>query len=613
MLLLAIILAVAIALLVIWAEYLLDEGAMVVTPRGSYPASESRKKRFILSEDGKWRAIVLGLGVGAISYLTPKLPVFFSFIFFLLMLYAMFYLAKWWKRDGSRFREVIPFILLSILFSIVLGQTVAMLSSALSGTFWGWLLTLISTLAGIILFWYLILSTIFYQADELEDSKDKEERAKGRTRRNIGHILLVIALILAILALMPSFRSVSTNFGIDASRLGWNTSWFQPGNRQGQTQPTPTQTPAATAQPSTWYRFYNTDLLNDNDPNNNFNFGPNPYNKNETAAYYDRSYRSRMRIDPALAAADMAWHDAIVGTRYLGTFYEECKGNWATTINTAKVKFMGDQALFNQTLDSYFAFLDTADSVELRYVDSGLEDQMYMNGYTVDGVPDVIVMKTTDHDGWFLVYTFVIKGQKFEVAYRIDCGYQPTNVEEVMDIPPVNPPTPPQPTPPPTDPPSPPPTDPPSPPPTDPPSPPPTDPPSPPPTDPPKDPTQGTDVGGNDDPGPGTPTSTGPGGQTSTEDQPTNSDHMTHEEYVETIQELEDINEHQQTGDQPSTPTTTTPPSTHVDDQGDTGSGHGGANDPTPVQPPVHVESPTGEQTQLSPEQPGEAWGGPPD
>ena len=71
MLLLAIILAVAIALLVIWAEYLLDEGATVVTPRGSYPASESRKKRFILSEDGIWIAIVLWLFVCVITYLTP--------------------------------------------------------------------------------------------------------------------------------------------------------------------------------------------------------------------------------------------------------------------------------------------------------------------------------------------------------------------------------------------------------------------------------------------------------------------------------------------------------------------------------------------------------------
>ena len=612
MLLLSIILAAAVAGLVIVAENLLDDGATFVTPSGKV-TSDGRKKKGLLgniSESALTKAIFLGLLVGAISYLTPKLPVIFSLLFFFVMIAVFVHLMRWWKKDGSTFKEAIPFLLLAFLFFLVINQTTAMLAAALRGTFWASLLTVIPMVMLIITIGYILVSMLFYNYEE--SMHDKEKAENGRISRLIGIILMIIIILLLVATLWGPFRTLNgDNWKFDPSVLGLKIG----DTRIAPTQPTqPTATP--TQQQTSWYHFYNTEVLNDNDPNNNFNFGPNPYNKNESVSYYDRSYRNRMRNDPALAAADMAWHDAIVGTRYLGTFYEECKGNWATTINTAKVKFMGDQKLFNQTLDAYFAFLDTADSVELRYVDSGLDDQMYMNGYTVNGVPDVIVMKTTDHDGWFLVYTFVIKGQKFEVMYRIDCGYQPTNVEEVMDIPPVNPPTPPtdppSPTPTPTPPPEPTPTPPPEP--TPPPTPTPPPEPTPPPTDPPKDPTQGTDVGGNDDPtDPGPPTNTGVGGQSSSEDQPTNSDHMTHEEYTDHMDDLGDINDHQQTGDQPSTPTTTTPPSTHVDDQGDTGSGHGGINDPTPVQPPAHVEGPTGEQTQLTPEQPGEAWGGPPD
>ena len=88
---------------------------------------------------------------------------------------------------------------------------------------------------------------------------------------------------------------------------------------------------------------------------------------------------------------------------------------------------------------------------------------------------------------------------------------------------------------------------------------------------------------------------------------------MTHEEYVETIQDLNEINQEQHVGGDPNTPTVQTPPDTHVDNNGDNGTGNGGIDVPTPVSEPVHVESPSGEVTQLSPDNPGEAWGGPPD
>lgn len=617
----AILIAVAIAALVIVAESLFEAGATVVTPSGRHV--ENKKKGWFtdISSETWTKALVMGLGVGLVSFLTTRVPAVFSLVFFAAMLYFYSYLATWWKEDGSRFKEFIPFILIGIFASFVLNQTVAMCMTAFSNTFWAWLIEVIGALVPMVFFWYCIISMMFYQEEECKAKKDREG---ARKKHNWALVWVVVAIILILLTLFPFFRTVSTNFRVNPDQFGvdsktssdGNGGWFKLFPRAGSSAviqqqpaatsaPAATATPVATAQPSTWYRFYNTEVLNDNDPNNNFNFGPNPYNVNERAEYYNQSYRNRMRIDPALAAADMAWHDAIVGTRYLGTFYEECKGNWATTINSAKVKFMNDQKLFNQTLDAYFAFLDTADSVELRYVDAGLEDQMYMNGYTVNGVPDVIVMKTDDHDGWFLVYTFVIKGQKFEVAYRIDCGYQPTNVEKVMGITPTTPPTPP------TTPPSPPPTTPPSPPPTTPPSPPPTDPPAP--SYPPKDPTQGTPVGPNDDPGPGPDTNTGVGGQHSSADQPTNSDHMTHEEYVETIQELNEINQEQHVGGDSNTPTVQAPPETHVDNNGDSGTGNGGIDVSTPVSEPVHVESPSGEVTQISPDQPGEAWGGPPD
>jgi len=275
---------------------------------------------------------------------------------------------------------------------------------------------------------------------------------------------------------------------------------------------------------------------------------------------------------------------------------------------------MADQGLYYKTLTAFFAFLDTADAVTMNFQTSDLDDQMYMNPYTVDSVPDVVVMTTTDHSGYFLTYTFVIKDNMFKVSYRIDCGYQPTNVQEVMHIvpddtprqqrsdpmpEPVVEPTPvprPEPTPEPKPEPTPAPD-----------------------TEPTpvynKDKTKGTQgdvVKPNDDPGPGPDTNNGAGSQTSTKDQPTNSSNFnSYDEYKEVINEMKEDNQTQKTGNDLSTPSSTGPANTavHVDDNADKGTGNGGIDVPTPVTKPAVVA----ETNQPIDDSPGEAWEGPVD
>ena len=295
-------------------------------------------------------------------------------------------------------------------------------------------------------------------------------------------------------------------------------------------------------------------------------------------------------------------------------------------------------------MNAFFAFLDTADQVRLDYCTSDLDDQMYMNPFTTNGVPDVIVMTTEDHSGYYLTYVFVIKGTgKFEVRYRIDCGFQPTNVEEVMQIKPddtpkkehgtdptpkaekkkskkkskkkdskpeggkddptpKNDPTPKDdptpkndPTPTPKSDPTP------------------TPKPDPTPTPKKKDPSKGTkgDVTKkNDDPGPGPDTNNGKGATESKKDQPTNSNHGSKGDYDNSTRELQETNEKQKTGSDSNKPSTSTPADTaKVDNNGDQGTGNGSVDKPTEVAPPATVA----ETEQPISDEPGEAWGGPPD
>lgn len=183
-----------------------------------------------------------------------------------------------------------------------------------------------------------------------------------------------------------------------------------------------------------WFDFYNLSIQEDGKGENDFDFGPKP--AGETASEIAKEHRERLRIDPALGAADIAWADALLGTRYLGEFYESCKHDWAKTINAAKERFMEDHEAYDEVLDAFMRMQAKAKV----YTQDGevMEDQMYMNPYTIDGYPDVIVLKTPNHKGKFLVYEYTIKGTGVvKVAYRIDCGFQPTDVQKVMNITPA--------------------------------------------------------------------------------------------------------------------------------------------------------------------------------
>jgi hypothetical protein len=293
----------------------------------------------------------------------------------------------------------------------------------------------------------------------------------------------------------------------------------------------------------------------------------------------------------------MAWADAWLGTRYLGEFYESCNEDWAKTINAAKATFMKDPELYNQTLDAFFKMLDTA-KVKVTS-DKSLDDQMYMNPYTVDYVPDVIVMETPNHKGTFLTYVFTIKGTKtVEVSYRTECGYQPTNVQEVMGITPQGTPSKPNKPGKPSKP---------------------SKPggsgdPSPTPDkpkynkDPSKAPSKNTEP--NDDPGPGPNTNNPSDPHHSTEDTKDSSTSGSYQDYKNNVDKLKDTNSNQKTGNDNNKPSTPAPkPDTNTHNNGDNGNGNGGANQSTPTSNKAK-EADSGKEIKDSA---GDSWGGPSD
>ena len=531
--------------------------------------------------DGWFWAIGAGAIVGLINFFTPKIAsmLWLAPIFLAIMVVGYIALMVWWAKEGGRFVEMVPFIVLAVLGFFTTASAASMTAALIPIIFWRSVVMVLPSLLLTAAIGFFVINLLFFQYREIDDagsSAATRDHALGWAA-----IVATTAILIALLVTGVAWGSMNNN------------------KAYGGTSGT------GTAQTNEWYKFYNADVQNDGDDSNNFNFGPNPYTSGKTAADYDADFRERLKWDPALAAADTAWLDANVGTRYLGEFYESCKGDWAKTMNEAKIRFMNDQKAYYKNLDSYFAFLDSAVKVEVRECRS-VSDQMYMNPYTADGIPDVIVLLTDDHSGHELVYTFMIKGDTFEVAYRIECGYQPTDVEAVMGITPQNrsyyepggggnTPTPnpnPDPNPPSPDPPSP-----------DPPGP---NPPTP--DEPKKDPSQLTPINTepNDNTGPGENTIDPSDPNHSSKDRDDNStSYPSYDAYREDMDHLADVNDNQRTGGDSNQPSTETPTGTTVDNNAANGTGNGGIDKPTEVSKPAE-EAGTGKPIN---DKPGDAWG----
>ena len=218
-------------------------------------------------------------------------------------------------------------------------------------------------------------------------------------------------------------------------------------------------------QPEWTWNFRHMAVMQDETKDNDFDFGLDPLEvilkrklNNNELSFSDLANKSErqlfalvtvgellsemvdeMAADPALGAAVMAWWDVNMGTRHTGEFfrkYEEEPDQWAKVINSAKAEWCADKDGYYKALSAFVAALEHAE-VKLTYAASGLDDQMYMYGFTTDLVPDVVVLESANLSGWLLTVTNNIKGHAVTFSYRVSCGFQPTNVGKVMNVTPA--------------------------------------------------------------------------------------------------------------------------------------------------------------------------------
>ncbi len=526
-----------------------------------------------------WWIFAIGFGVAVINYATPKLTTTFLWLaplFMLVLIMLLIGMLIYWRREGGGVIEAIPFVIFAVLVFFTLQSTAWASASLTTSKFVTSIITAIPTVMMIVTIGFMPIDWLYFRANH------EDEEAEAKRNLTLGRIAIAVTttIILAFLATTVAWSDLNLNDSVKSSARQAN---------------------AAESAAGGWLHFYNLDLQGGS-TEDDFNFGPNAFVEGSNAKSFDVEFRNRLKVDPALAAASTAVVDAKVGTRYLGEFYESCSGDWAKTMNSAKERWASDQAAYYKELDAFFKFLDAAE-VEIRDCQS-VSDQMYMNPYTASGNPDVIVLKTDNHAGHELVYTFKIKDNEFSVAFRLECGFQPTDVAEVMQITPQtveeftttttttttttgggdtpggdtpggDTPTPDIPDTPGYN------------------------------KDPNLAPKENTEP--NDDPGPGPDTNSG--GDSSTEEKSTNStNYSSYDEYRKDMDNMNDTNASQKVGGDSNTPST---PSggANVDSNASAGTGYGGVDKATEVTEPAK-EADTGNSINSTP---GEAWGGPSD
>lgn len=589
------ILVAIVAFCAVYAiQSLLESGSAPISRKKDENGKVVDRKVNSISTDGLTKALIIGAGVGLAMYFTPKMGnmLWLAAIVFIAAIALMVYLGKWWHDEAESFKEMIAFAVLAGMVFWVAQTAAAMVTGLTASIFLQTLIIAIPKMALVTLIGYFFVNKYIDKRDRADqryierkknlsnagatvspEAKKESEKANEEDKEESKRSKLIawVAMILVAIILL------SMIFG-----LPWNS--LKTSNGGG----------AGTGQTMTYPGYYNPSMLNNSDASDDFNFGYDlaDFSQAELGATdYDADVRARMEIDPKLGAAIMAYVDAKVGTRFLGTFYEECEKNWATTMNLAAERWAKDEKAYRKALDTFFKFLDAAESVELQN-GSGITDQMYMNPYTESGVPDIIVFETEQKEGLFLVYTFNIKGTEVEVAFRTECGYQPTNVAKLMDIKPTEKPKEKPKTPTTTTP---------------------KEDPKPTTTTPKKDPSKGTKgdvVGPNDDKGPGPDTNNGKDAQYSKEQQDEASiKEPTFVEYEKKIDNLEEINETQKKGGDDDTPTASKPSEdTKVDQNADKDTGNGNIDKPTKIDSDDTVSG----GGSIDSDGAGGSWGGPP-
>lgn len=300
-----------------------------------------------------------------------------------------------------------------------------------------------------------------------------------------------------------------------------------------------------------WGHWFNLDLQNDEDWENDYNNGPDPYDPNWGVADYYEDMIERAYQDVNLGISLMWGVDRMFHSHYLQDFYNTNPDDDYAAFREAKYYFIEHQDEYEHLMRLLDKRLSRCD---LELVDAEARNQIFQDPFVeLDGTPSLVAYEIEQQKYLVLRIKDKIKGEKTILDVSIRCGYQICDVDKISktikvgrkdddgggggDV-----------------------------------------------TPPPKykkDKTKGVNPGTVDNPGPGADTNNGEGAtESSAQEDNSSTDYDSPDDVQDETDELIEDTEDQDTGDDPNVPDDQDDDASQ-DDNGD----EGGANDPTPVQP----------------------------
>lgn len=415
---------------------------------GDYP------RFFAMTGLGGWiTAIILALVSGVTQKYVGSVGAW-SVLFWLAMLACIGYTAMEFVRDGTEWRELIPFVVAVLVMGIpFMAASVAVQKTLLAsaGVFW-------RSVFDILLGWMPLIAAPVWMLHHL---------LCRREWYNWARALVILALIGALLLLI---------FGIEWGAL--SRSKKADSDKPTETQETKLQ---ETEPQETKLKYVHDLVLVDDDPMNDLNFGPDAIWTVVNRKLADGKLTKEQVEDCKGDRAKLA--ELVTADELLDELLESIHDPaglaafWASLSVRLHIPFADDAAMFSfdgeKNMDRTNAmakvwdadperferdykklcqFLARIYSVEIREV-KNISNQMYMFGFDVAELPNVVFYESDEDEAIVLVLTWAIKGEMVKLEYNTICDFQLINGAEDFGVTPepkpVNP-NPPEPAPVPT-------------------------------------------------------------------------------------------------------------------------------------------------------------------
>ena len=529
--------------------------------------ADGKKKKKSLS--ARLKPVIIGAVVGAITYFSPLLEetMWMSIGFLAIMLGLYVYLVYWFIQEGGYVKELIVFVVIALLFFWPTKAAAVDVATIFEN---GFLIsfTFIIPILAFFLSVGIMVANYFYflyvEIDKVYKGDDEDASYKKEAKKGFRKALCIGVCCVTGLALVATFATGTNNY--------YNQSAYA-ADSDAEIGSVPSDVFEGA-------HFYNADLQNDGNEQNDFNFGPKPPHNQAR-----EEFMNRLSEDPFLVANTAMALDYTQGTDFLGQIlyvgYRE-KNNVLTQVDAATRVLAADEDLFNRTSEAVKGFLKSG---KAKVKSKNVYAEVFASPYTVDGIPATVVYVSEMGQEDVLEFTFEFKEgtkTKTNTDFHINCGFQWSNgVVEATGASPIKSLSRPgngsKPRPGGTG-----------------------DNPKKPGTgdspnkpsyskDPGKAPTNDTEK--NDDPGPGQDTNNPKDPQHSKLDTPDSSTSGSYTDYKNHVQELKDTNTNQKTGEDSNTPSTNKPSTnTKVDNSG------GPGKTPQKPKPPETKEDPAGDE-----------------